>query len=51
MLVRSALVLLHRLDTHDSLQPLTEADLRQTAAGRDDAEVPQPAQHLVGGPR
>lgn len=35
VLVGPPLVLLYRLDTRGALQPLTEADLRQTAAGRD----------------
>ena len=35
VLVGPPLVLLYRLDTRGTLQPLTEADLRQTAAGRE----------------
>ncbi|KOU75684.1 cytochrome BD oxidase subunit II [Streptomyces sp. MMG1533] len=35
VLVGPPLVLLYRLDTRGILQPLTEADLRQTAAGRE----------------
>ncbi|MEV2212362.1 cytochrome d ubiquinol oxidase subunit II [Streptomyces sp. NPDC050997] len=35
VLVGPFLVLLYRLDTRGILQPLTEADLRQTAAGRE----------------
>ncbi|MFC7265175.1 cytochrome d ubiquinol oxidase subunit II [Streptomyces lutosisoli] len=35
VLVGPPLVLLYRLDTRGALQPLTEADLRQTAAGRE----------------
>jgi len=35
VLVGPPLVLLYRLDTRGVLQPLTEADLRQTAAGRE----------------
>lgn len=35
VLVGPPLVLLYRLDTRGVLQPLTDADLRQTAAGRE----------------
>ncbi|MET7885600.1 cytochrome d ubiquinol oxidase subunit II [Streptomyces avermitilis] len=35
VLVGPPLVLLYRLDTRGALQPLTDADLRQTASGRD----------------
>jgi cytochrome d ubiquinol oxidase subunit II len=35
VLVGPPLVLLYRLDTVGALQPLTEADLRRTAAGRE----------------
>ncbi|MDH6627240.1 cytochrome d ubiquinol oxidase subunit II [Streptomyces sp. LBL] len=35
VLVGPPLVLLYRLDTRGTLQPLTEGDLRQTAAGRE----------------
>ena len=35
VLVGPPLVLLYRLDTRGALQPLTDADLRQTAAGRE----------------
>jgi cytochrome d ubiquinol oxidase subunit II len=35
VLVGPPLVLLYRLDTRGALEPLTEADLRQTAAGRE----------------
>ncbi|MFF1442399.1 hypothetical protein [Streptomyces sp. NPDC058295] len=35
VLVGPPLVLLYRLDTAGALQPLTEADLRRTAAGRE----------------